>query len=890
MSSQNKHAPAVPPSDRMLRVRTTKPASPIPSDATKAASAPRKRLSKAEHDAQKDADEARAALGIRRLAIVENEEQQRQKAASKPKVMPKKAPVSVKKVSSVQADVKASKPTSSKSAPPSSAAKKGSPAAVPETRVTRKERAVTRKEVGNLCQDLDVVGTSDVSATLNASGQQLATKGKAGDATDAPPPTRVQFLKQVVKWSKGVAQDSQSTSTSTSISTSFTGQKSSSSGATSVRTNISKPAPAPKPKPKPKLAKKALVNPNQEQEDVSSGVGVHTEDDVNDVAREREAIAKAVDQPLVSIAFPEPAPEPQSLKRKASTLDVVEDSEPNTTSGLDEAFWDSLGCTGEYFHEAQVVYSPTFTGPAYLADVDQEGGEGREDNEVEEWDPEAGEEMEDIEEGEGGGEEEAGAEEEAEEGEAEEEDVDSQMAEVDAEGIDNDAAPGEEEGEAPADRTTAQMNAAVSASSERVIKRRRTTAPANTDQNAQESGNSTKRRVWVLSDLPPGARDKQRWGNEFLPTIVDHVGGKDAAWNIPDADLMDAIVKAWRVVYSKPLPRTETINGAVFGLTKKKLNEWRSAFGSTAIAALVAALAQQGKWTYDLQKDFVNEQLQGEQFLNDSKTSEGKPCGMLKGEFFQLVFASHQIAIQGRAHVPDFIPTRTDVQGNPLHTPFAASVLSAAACYRALMLIRDASFGDITNALGAIDKGVTMTVSGVVRAKKAFDTVKKKEKAELAKKTHEGEEKAKDGDGDDVEEERDEEPEEPEESGDADSEASSILPFSKDHNEESTFNYSFLINRCPNERIVEALAMATKYTAPPAGSRTRLPSVSPRTSSLSLTSARTVISFFNLFLRRCWRARLFFVLGALYRLVLSFSLSSRNRTACAPVSVTHITT
>ncbi|EIW80444.1 hypothetical protein CONPUDRAFT_154474 [Coniophora puteana RWD-64-598 SS2] len=785
----------VQPSDRALRTRITKPVSAPAPSAVQVTTAAKKRPSKADRDAQKDANEARMPSTIQRLATVEHEEQQRQRQASQLKPMPKKVPrPAAKQDTSAQASTKTSsqtskpKSTSTKGLTNPASSKKSAQDAQPATKTVmlRREKSSTRKDIDGARQQLD---GNVITAPRH---QQDTMNGKVPvNANDVPQPgTQVQFLKRVASWTNGVAQEGRKTSSSTSASGSMAGRRTVSTAPSTVRSKVSS------------TKSRAPINIVQnEQDDDTPGAGIHTEDDAITVARERSAITSETRQAIIMVnttddtTLPLPISPPtvsRQLKRKAAALDLDEGSStefelPSADSDLDPNYT-----------EAQVL--PSFSDPPtpiYYAEGGEDGGvEEPMDQDQDQYT--SGEDRDD------------GAEDELM---AEGEEAGSQMenddGEENGEGEENN--DGEDE-EASTHRTTKDMNAQVSAPVQRATKRPRVTP---CDSTGEGSGNlGGKRRVWVLSDLPPGACDNGRWGNEFLPTIVHYFGDSDTVWNNSDSDIMDAIKKAWHAVYGKPLPQNETLTGAVFGLTKKKLVEWRSAFGSTAIAALIASLAQHAKFTYEDQKEFAEGQIWEDQFLNSGKNSAGRPAGMLLGEFFQIVLASHQLAIQGRVHVPEFVLKRKDSQDQAIYAPIAACVLAAATCSRALILVRNASFGDIDKALGRVNVVVPPTLSSVNKAKKSFDAVKKQEKARTKKEREErGKAKEQDAEKDRAIEE-DEEDEVDEEEEELDDEGS-ILPFSKDHNEDATFNYAYLINRCPNERLAEALAMSSKYIVVP---------------------------------------------------------------------------
>ncbi|EIW77579.1 hypothetical protein CONPUDRAFT_75431 [Coniophora puteana RWD-64-598 SS2] len=184
---------------------------------------------------------------------------------------------------------------------------------------------------------------------------------------------------------------------------------------------------------------------------------------------------------------------------------------------------------------------------------------------------------------------------------------------------------------------------------------------------------------------------------------------------------MNTLASCWHAVYGSALPESErNINGAAFALLKKKLIEWRSTFGTTAIAALMLSFTQQGLTTLEAQQDFAG------------TTKAHTECS--KASFFTIVLSCHQAAITGRVHVPEF-----DAIVKPVYAPYAAAVLAASACYRALKLADNGDLEDFNPALKGIDANLLMNLSNVNKTKKTISNYKTKERQRIKKEREERE-------------------------------------------------------------------------------------------------------------------------------------------------------
>ncbi|KAF9229977.1 hypothetical protein BU15DRAFT_69595, partial [Melanogaster broomeanus] len=167
---------------------------------------------------------------------------------------------------------------------------------------------------------------------------------------------------------------------------------------------------------------------------------------------------------------------------------------------------------------------------------------------------------------------------------------------------------------APASRTTSSTSAIASATKQRPTKKvkQETETPvvlvpdsegsdADYLDDATASGPSppvaASNGYWVEKvfksrsayrnpDLPPICQDSTRWSKEFIPTVLLWCGQQESIWKLTDANvLLPPLAEIFSVVYPDVLYRV-TARGSVFGVVSQRIIEWRSNFGSTALAIM----------------------------------------------------------------------------------------------------------------------------------------------------------------------------------------------------------------------------------------------------------------------------------------------------------------
>ncbi|KAG1883444.1 hypothetical protein F4604DRAFT_1677762 [Suillus subluteus] len=155
------------------------------------------------------------------------------------------------------------------------------------------------------------------------------------------------------------------------------------------------------------------------------------------------------------------------------------------------------------------------------------------------------------------------------------------------------------------------------------------------------------RSAYRNTDLPPACQDGH-WPKVFLPTIYLWAGSQPNLWNISDDALLEAIKHAFAVVYPE-VEYSPTLQGSVFGVTNQRLSEWRSNFGSTAIAIIIDFMARNDDTSPGELAEYL---LLDYGFLYEDPDVIDKTKTFQSAFMLQLVATGHLHATTGHADVP----------------------------------------------------------------------------------------------------------------------------------------------------------------------------------------------------------------------------------------------
>ncbi|KAG1889011.1 uncharacterized protein F5891DRAFT_1198892 [Suillus fuscotomentosus] len=191
---------------------------------------------------------------------------------------------------------------------------------------------------------------------------------------------------------------------------------------------------------------------------------------------------------------------------------------------------------------------------------------------------------------------------------------------------------------------------------------------------------SKARSSYLNTDLPSGCHEDGKWVRVFLPTVFLWLSAQEELWVIADAKLLMACKEIFKVVYPD-IRYNVTTSGSVFGVVTQRVGEWRSNFGSTALAIAIDFCASN--------QDSAPAEL-SELLLVNYGFLYPNPDNIDKTETFRSAFVqellstAHLSRILGHADVP-VLNTRNLIR----HGFFGALGLCAVSLERAFSLLAD---------------------------------------------------------------------------------------------------------------------------------------------------------------------------------------------------------
>ncbi|KAG1862365.1 hypothetical protein C8R48DRAFT_709623 [Suillus tomentosus] len=181
-------------------------------------------------------------------------------------------------------------------------------------------------------------------------------------------------------------------------------------------------------------------------------------------------------------------------------------------------------------------------------------------------------------------------------------------------------------------------------------------------------------------DLPAAMQADQRWTKKYLPTILLWAGSYEDIWVIPDDVLLHHAQLIFDAVY-KDLHIVLVHNGVVHSLTARRISEWRSNFGSTAIAIIMDFMTCTSDCApSDLAASLVHNWV----FVYEDPDSPSPLTAYRSPFILQLLGRAHFNAIKGYVKVPAFDMHELVTSGMP-----RVLALSTVAIEHALVLFKN---------------------------------------------------------------------------------------------------------------------------------------------------------------------------------------------------------
>ncbi|EIW85632.1 hypothetical protein CONPUDRAFT_150433 [Coniophora puteana RWD-64-598 SS2] len=278
-------------------------------------------------------------------------------------------------------------------------------------------------------------------------------------------------------------------------------------------------------------------------------------------------------------------------------------------------------------------------------------------------------------------------------------------------------------------RTTATTNAKASKPRSHRTKRMKT-GKTSAATPAEGSKGPTKPTV---NDLPPECQQQKSFSVDFMPTLCVYMGALPTPWGPSDDIVEEACAAIFRVIYKREfsaLPQEQQT--AVLSIACDRLYLWRNNFSSTAVAALLVLMGARKLFTDEERTDFAKRLLVGGAFLYE-KIVDGKLTNIFHGSYFTIVLSCHFNAIKGHYDVP----AHAEQTGGPHgYLPLGAFALAAAACVRAIRMIRDGQLAKIDKAMSSITEAGCTPENGwaaVCKARRLITESTRKPRSSKAK-------------------------------------------------------------------------------------------------------------------------------------------------------------
>ncbi|KAG1797287.1 hypothetical protein EV424DRAFT_1352814 [Suillus variegatus] len=170
------------------------------------------------------------------------------------------------------------------------------------------------------------------------------------------------------------------------------------------------------------------------------------------------------------------------------------------------------------------------------------------------------------------------------------------------------------------------------------------------------------RDAYCTVDLPAAMQADQCWTKKYLPTILLWAGSYKDIWVIPDDVLLHHAQLIFDAVY-KDLNIVLVHNGVVHSLTARHISEWRSNFGSTAIAIIMDFMTRTSDCApSDLAMSLVHNWV----FIYEDPNSPSPLTAYRSPFILQLLGRAHFNAIKGKKAIklPKIVNKLTEKETN----------------------------------------------------------------------------------------------------------------------------------------------------------------------------------------------------------------------------------
>ncbi|KAI0302275.1 hypothetical protein BC826DRAFT_966257 [Russula brevipes] len=178
---------------------------------------------------------------------------------------------------------------------------------------------------------------------------------------------------------------------------------------------------------------------------------------------------------------------------------------------------------------------------------------------------------------------------------------------------------------------------------------------------------STKKRAirqskYTNADLPGGVHDNNDWRKRFITTYEKWLGMRAEPWIISEHENVAALQAIWNVVYPH-IDYVVDVECAVYYIANQRASEWRSGFGSSAVAMFKAMFADE-KFSPKDKISAAKDLLRNSAFIYSDPTGETQKeyRGLFRSPWILQLFAGHYDSISGAVRVLEFESVTHDQQ------------------------------------------------------------------------------------------------------------------------------------------------------------------------------------------------------------------------------------
>ncbi|KIK80691.1 hypothetical protein PAXRUDRAFT_157995, partial [Paxillus rubicundulus Ve08.2h10] len=192
------------------------------------------------------------------------------------------------------------------------------------------------------------------------------------------------------------------------------------------------------------------------------------------------------------------------------------------------------------------------------------------------------------------------------------------------------------------------------------------------------------RSAYHHTDLPPPCQDQCHWRKILIPTVLLWCGSQTNIWKLTDAKiLLPALTEIFTTIYPNVKYKVSA-QGSIYGVVVQHVIEWRSNFGSTALAIMNDFFTHNKD--IDIM-DLATSLLQKCMFVYEHLDKPVKSEAFRSAFILQLLATAHVHSTVGYADVPALDTERLAACGIT-----AALSACAAAIKHSLICICDGAF------------------------------------------------------------------------------------------------------------------------------------------------------------------------------------------------------